>query len=149
MQQALEETIKKHPSWGFWKVFHRLRKQGWYTNHKRMWRIYKALGLNLPRKSKRRLPPRLKQPLVVPMAHNECWSLDFMTDALTDGRRFRTLNVIDDYNRQVLGIEIDFSLPAIRVVRLLERLVEHYGRPNQIRSDNGPRGVRPSLLATR
>ena len=105
MQHALEETIKKHPSWGFWKVFHRLRKQGWCTNHKRIWRIYKALGLNLPRKNKRRIPPRLKQPLVVPMAHNECWSLDFMTDALTDGRRFRTLNVIDDYNRQVLGIE--------------------------------------------
>jgi len=145
VQQALGETIKKHPSWGFWKVFHRLRKQGWQTNHKRMWRIYKALGLNLPRKNKRRLPPRLKQPVAVPMAHNECWSLDFMTDALTDGRRFRTLNVIDDYNRQVLGIEIDFSLPATRVVRLLERLIEQYGRPSQIRSDNGPEFISSTL----
>lgn len=138
VQQALEAVITKHPGWGFWKVFHRLRKAGWQTNHKRMWRIYKQLGFNRPRKAKHRLPARVKQPLIVPVAANQCWSLDFMSDALTDGRRFRTLNVIDDYNRQLLGMEIDFSLPASRVVRLLDQLVDQYGQPQKLRSDNGP-----------
>ena len=82
------------------------------------------MGLHLPRRLKKRLLARVKQPLVVPEAANGCWSLDFTSDVLTDGRRFRTLNVLDDYNRQLLGVEIDFSLPAARVVQVLARLVE-------------------------
>ena len=69
------------------------------------------------------------------------------SDALQDGRWFRTLNVLDDYNRQALGIEIDYSLPARGVVQLLQRLVEGYEKPIKLRCDNGPRGGRPSLLA--
>ena len=74
----------------------------------------------------------------MPTGTNGCWSLDFASDALTDGRRFRTRNVIDDFNRQVLGIEVDFSLPATRVVRLLAQLVEQHERPEKLRCDNGP-----------
>lgn len=81
----------------------------------------------------------------MPEAVNGCWSLDFASDVLTDGRRFRTLNVLDDYNRELLGAEIDFSLPASRVVQVLTRLVEYYGRPAQLRTDNGPEFISAKL----
>jgi putative transposase len=90
------------------------------------------------RRKKKRLPERGKRPLEVPAQPNVCWSLDFMSDALTDGRRFRTLSVVEDWNREVLGIEVDFSLPATRVVALLTTLVSHYGPPVRMRVDNGP-----------
>ncbi|RZK19510.1 MAG: hypothetical protein EOO56_14015 [Hymenobacter sp.] len=90
------------------------------VNHKQLWRIYQALSLQIgKRRKKKRLPERVKRPLEVPAQPNVCWSLDFMSNALTDGRRFRTLNVVEDWNREVLGIEVDFSLPATRVVALL------------------------------
>jgi putative transposase len=145
VQQALRALTGRHPGWGFWKLPHRLRKNGLVINHKRTLRIYRALALNLPRRLKKRVPARVKQPLVVPVAANVCWSLDFTSDVLTDGRRFRTLNVLDDYNRQLLGVEIDFSLPAVRVVQLLTRLVECYGRPAQLRTDNGPEFISARL----
>ena len=109
LQDALRVLSGWHPGWGFWKLPHRLRKNGLVINHKRTLRTYRALALNLPRRLKKRLPARVKQPLVVPLAANVCWSLNFTSDVLTDGRRFRTLNVLDDYNRQLLGVEIDFS----------------------------------------
>jgi len=91
------------------------------------------------------VPARVRQPLVVPVAANVCWSLGFTSDVLTDGRRFRTLNVLDDYNRQLLGMEIDFSLPAVRVVQVLTRLVEYHGKPVQLRTDNGPEFISARL----
>jgi len=146
VRAALQALVERHPGWGFWKYHHRLRKNGLLVNHKRLWRLYQALGLQLgERRKKRRLPERLKQPLQVPAQPNRCWSLDFTSDALTDGRRFRTLNVIDDFNRQVLGIEVDFSLPAVRVVRLLAQLVEQHGRPEKLRCDNGPEFISAAL----
>ena len=109
------------------------------VNHKRLGRIYQLLNLQLgKRRKKKRLPKRVKQPLEVPTQPNGCWSLDFRSDALTDGRRFRTLNVIEDWNREVLGIEVDFSLPATRVMALLTQLVRRHGVPARIRVDNGP-----------
>lgn len=145
VQEALWALSVRHPGWGFWKLHHRLRKNGLIINHKRTWRVYRAMGLHVPRRLKKRLPARVKQPLVVPEASNACWSLDFTSDALTDGRRFRTLNVLDDYNRQLLGVEIDFSLPAARVVQVLTRLVECHGRPAQLRTDNGPEFISARL----
>jgi len=76
--------------------------------------------------------------LEVPRQMNTTWSMDFMRDALSDGRMFRTFNVLDDYNRESLGIEVDFSLPALRVIRTLERSIEWRGKPTAIRCDNGP-----------
>lgn len=96
------------------------------------------MALHLKRKPKKRLPARTVQPLVVPVQANQTWSLDFMSDALSNGRAFRTLNVIDDYNREALWIEVDTSLPAERVVRVLEQLLFWRGKPTSIRMDNGP-----------
>ena len=135
----LRALVKRHGGWGFWKYYDRLRKLGVAVNHKRVWRIYQALRLQLgKRREMKRLPERVKQPLEVPTQPNVCWSLDFRSDALTDGRRFRTLNVVEDWNREVLGIEIDFSLPATRVVAFLTILVSRHGVPARIRMDNGP-----------
>jgi len=93
-------------------LHHRLRKNRLLINHERTLRIYLALALNLPRHLKKRVPARVKQPLAVPEAANGCSSLDFTSDVLTDGRRFCTLNVLDDYNHELLGVEIGFFLPA-------------------------------------
>jgi putative transposase len=138
VEQAINDIVKQHPRWGFWKVYYRLRKKGLTINHKRVWRVYCQLKLNLPRKKKKRLPERVKQPLGVPREANQMWSMDFMLDVLTDGRCFRTLNVMDDYNREALAVEVAFSLPARRVIACLEQLIERQGKPANIRCDNGP-----------
>ena len=144
----LQALVKRHSGWGFWKCHYRLRKLGVLVNHKRLWRIYRALSLQLgKRRKKKRLPERVKQPLEVPVQPNACWSLDFMSDALIDGRRFRTLNVVEDWNREVLGIEVDFSLPATRVVVVLTALVGRHGPPARIRVDNGPELISEALQA--
>jgi len=96
------------------------------------------MALHLKRKPNKRLPARVAQALVVPGQANQTWSLDFMSDSLSNGRAFRTLNVIDDYNREALWIEVDTSLPAERVVRVLEQLLDWRGKPTHIRLDNGP-----------
>jgi putative transposase len=101
-------------------------------------RVYCALRLNVPRRAKRRVPTRLRQPLVAPTTVNGVWALDFMHDALYGGRPFRTFNVLDEANREVLAIEVGVSIPAARVIRVLEQLVELYGRPAAFRLDNGP-----------
>ncbi|END3079175.1 IS3 family transposase, partial [Salmonella enterica] len=107
-------------------------------NKKRVYRIYCRLKLNLRRKGKKRLPNRNPQPLAVPINMNPCWSVDFMSDALMDGRRFRLFNVVDDFNREAQAVEVDLNIPAHRVVRVLERLSAERGYPAFIRSDNGP-----------
>ena len=138
VQDKLDHLTQKHPAIGFWSCYYRLRNRGERINHKKLRRIYREMNLHIRRRPKRRLPDRIKLPLVVPTSANQCWSLDFMSDALTDGRKFRVLNVIDDYNRESLQIEVDTSLPARRVQRVLDRIVAYRGLPGNIRSDNGP-----------
>jgi len=135
---ALLAVVEQHGRWGFWKCFDRLRLDGHGWNHKRVHRIYCALRLNLPRRTKKRVPTRVRQPLIAPSTLNGIWALDFMQDALYGGRPFRTLNVLDEANREALAIEIGTSIPAARVVRVLEQLVTIYGRPRALRLDNGP-----------
>jgi putative transposase len=135
---AVLAIVEQHGRWGFWKCFDRLRLLGHRWNHKRVHRVYCALRLNLPRRTKRRVPTRLRQPLIAPSTLNGIWALDFMEDALYGGRRFRTLNVLDEANREALAIEIGTSIPAARVVRVLEQLLLLYGRPQALRLDNGP-----------
>jgi len=142
---ALNQLVQKHPSIGFWKCYYRLRRKGLACNHKKLYRVYTMLKLNIRRRTKRRIPQRIKQPLVVPQGLNKAWSMDFMTDSLVDGRRFRLLNIMDDYNRESLAIEADTSLPAARVIRVLERLVEFRGAPDSIRVDNGPEFISDRL----
>lgn len=143
--EALHELVEKHPTIGFWKCYYRLRRKGYSWNHKRLYRVYTLLRLNIRRKAKRRVPQRVKQPLMVPGTINEVWSMDFMCDSLVDGRRFRLLNVIDDYNRESLAIEVDTSLPALRVIRTLNRLIEIRTKPKMIRVDNGPEFISDRL----
>ena len=145
--EVLNGLVSQHPSIGFWQAYHRLRRAGHRWNHKRVYRVYTALGLNIRRRAKKRLPARTKQQLFQPGAPNEVWSLDYMHDSLWDGRPFRMLNVIDDYNRQVLRIETDTSLPALRVIRVLEQLEESRGLPAMIRVDNGPEFISHKLDA--
>jgi putative transposase len=143
----LNEVVGKHGRWGFWKCFHWMRLKGETWNHKRVWRVYRAMKLNLPRRAKRRLPARVKQPLNAPPQADLQWSMDFMHDTLYHGKRFRTLNVIDEGVREVLAIEVDTSLPAERVIRVLEQLKESRPLPRQIRVDNGPELVSSKLVA--
>jgi len=103
------------------------------------------MGLNIRRRAKKRLPARVKQTLFHPEQMNQVWSIDFMSDSLWDGRKFRLLNVIDDYNREVLWMEADTSLPALRVVRALQMLEESRGLPAMIRVDNGPEFISSQL----
>lgn len=141
----LSELIRQHPAIGFWQAFYRIRRKGFLWNHKRVYRIYTNMGLNIRRRAKKRLPARIKQQLFQPTAINQVWSIDFMNDSLWDGRSFRLLNVMDDYNREVLWIEADTSLPALRVIRVLENLEESRGLPVMIRVDNGPEFISSKL----
>ena len=143
---ALNDVVARHSRWGFWKCFYRLRRGGHRWNHKRVHRVYCALRLNLPRRSKRRVPARLRQPLAAPTRLNETWALDFMADALYDGRPFRALTVIDEGNREALAIEIGTSIPSARVIRVLDELVRLYGRPARVRVDNGPELVAEAFV---
>jgi len=129
-------------NWGFGLCFLYLRNvKGFAWNHKRVYRIYRELELNLRIKPKKRLQREKPEPLAVPMAINQVWSMDFMHDQLEDGRKLRLFNVIDDFNREGLGIEVDFSLPSARVIRTLEQIIEWRGKPGVIRCDNGPENV--------
>lgn len=135
---ALNEIIGAHNRWGFWMCFHRLRNLGHKWNHKRVWRIYKAMKLNLKRRTKRRLPDRVPAPLDVPAEANNTWSFDFMSDTLYSGLRFRVLNIIDEGVREALDILVDTSITAKRLVRVLDLLKSQRGVPKAIRVDNGP-----------
>jgi putative transposase len=135
---ALTTLVAAKSRWGFWKCYDRLRLDGQRWNHKRLWRVYCQLRLNLPRRTKKRLPVRLRQPLTVIPQPNAVWAIDFMSDTLYGGRRFRTCNVLDEGVREVLAIEVDTALPAERVVRVLEQVVSWRGQPQALRLDNGP-----------
>ena len=136
--EFLNDMVETHPRWGFWKCVDRCQALGHPWNHKRLYRVYCAMGLNQPRRSKRKLPERPREPLIVPQRANQVWSADFMSDALYHGPRFRTFNVIDDFNREGLAIEIDTSLRAARLIRVFERLRAERGLPDILRVDNGP-----------
>lgn len=134
-----------HCTWGFWMMYHRLRKLEYSWNHKRVYRIYKQMRLNLRCKRKKRLPVPVKEPLSRPIYPNVTWSLDFMHDTLKCGKKVRSLNIMDDFNREALTVAIDSSLPSKRVVGELERLAEWRGKPDRIRVDNGPEFIAQPL----
>jgi len=126
-------------NWGFGLCFLYLRNVKHFKwNHKRVYRIYRELELNLRIKPKKRLIREKPDALAVPDNINQCWSMDFMHDQLQTGRSYRLFNVIDDFNREGLAIEVDFSLPAERVIRALNQVIEWRGKPLCIRCDNGP-----------
>lgn len=144
---ALNTVVERRSRWGFWKCYDHLRWKGYEWNHKRVHRVYCEMGLNQQRRTKRRLPVREPQSLEVVRQPNVMWALDFMHDTLYTGRCFRTLNVLDEGVRECLAIEVDTSLPADRVVRVLNQLREWRGVPQQIRLDNGPECIAHVLVA--
>ena len=140
-------------NWGFGLCFLYLRNvKGFIWNHKRIYRIYRELELNLRIKPKKRLVREKPEPLFEPMRINHVWSMDFMHDQLADGRSIRLFNVIDDFNREALIIEIGFSLPSERVIRALNQIIEWRGKPEEIIIDSGPQygsGVMVALAEKR
>jgi putative transposase len=138
IKKALTDLSVRYHRWGFKKMFDYLRNAGHGWNHKRVYRVYGELSLNLRVKPKKRLPSREKKALSHPVAANVCWSMDFMSDVLTNHQRFRTLNVLDDYNRESLLIKPAFSLSATIVTRALDELADTRGYPAMVRVDNGP-----------
>ncbi len=143
--QRLVMLADKRPTWGFWKLYHRIRLDGEVINHKRLYRLYSEAKLNMRRKTRRRVPKRIKEPLLQPLCPNHTWSMDFMRDSLFQGKPFRAFNVIDDFNRESLNITIAQSITSSRVVLELSRLIEWRGKPFRIRVDNGPEFVAEAL----
>ncbi len=143
----LLRLTETHKRWGFGLCFLYLRNvKGFNWNHKRVYRIYRELELNLRIKPKRRIKRDKPDALSVPVAVNQVWSMDFMSDSLADGRSLRTFNVIDDYNREGLAIDVDLSMPSARVIRSLEQVIEWRGKPATIRCDNGPEYISNELI---
>jgi len=136
---ALGELAERHPRFGFRKLFVLLlRRAGHPWNHKRVWGVYCAIRLNRRRRFKKRWRPAVPAALLQPIRPGQAWSADFMSDALYDGRASRTFNVIDDYSREALRIEIDVSLTVERIIRVLDQLALVRGHPKRIRVDHGP-----------
>jgi putative transposase len=123
---------------GFWKIYSRLRHKGKKWNHKKVYRVYKSMCYNKRAKLKKRLPVRVKHPLVSPRIPNQTWSIDFVSDTLECGRRFRVLDILDDFDRSAVAQEISMSMPGERIIRLLEKVIWMKGKPENIRCDNGP-----------
>ena len=146
--ERLVDLTEQHSDWGFGQCFLYLRNvEGKPWNHKRVYRIYCELALNLRIKPRRRLKRQAPEPLKGPIKANQIWSMDFMHDQLSDGRSFRLFNVIDDYRREGLAIEAGFSLPTIRVIRVLNQLLEWRETPTVIRCDNGPEFISHEFTA--
>jgi len=136
LRMRLRELAEFRRRFGYRRLLVLLQREGWQINHKRLYRLYVEEKLSLHRKRSRKRSA-VRHPLVQPTSSNQVWSMDFMMDALSSGRRFRTLNIVDDYTREVLAIEVDTSLGGRRVVRVLEQLKALRGLPRQIRTDNG------------
>ncbi len=143
--QAINQMHKQYPMIGFWQIFHRLRQQGYTWNHKRVLRIYRLLHLVLTRRKTKKKIKRKSLPLDKAKTINECWSMDFMSDQLGDGTSFRTLNIIDDYNREALCMEVGVSITSKQVIRKLDELIDYKGKPESLRSDNGPEFIAKAI----
>ena len=149
MVQALLDELRQHaverPRFGYRRLHVLLRRRGWQVNHKRVYRMYRAEGLAVRRKKRKRLAAGLRVVLPAPTRPNERWSMDFVHDTLATGRKFRTLNIVDDFTREALAIEVDTSLGGLRVVRVLDRLAVQRGLPQVIVVGNGPEFAGPAL----
>lgn len=138
LRERLRELAYQRRRFGYRRLHVLLRREGWPVNHKRVYRLYREEGLAVRRRKRKRVAGLTRVPLDAPTRSHQGWSMDFLTDALGSGRRFRVLTLVDDYTREALAIEVDHSLPGARVVRVLERLKERGRVPEGIVCDNGP-----------
>jgi putative transposase len=136
--QALERLSEQYPTRGFDNYYQRLCREGYTWSRNKVLRVYRELGLVRRPKRRKKLPESLRKPLEQQKQVNEVWSMDFMSDALSDGRTLRVLNIMDDYNRESLLNRGSISFPSSRVIRELELLIQINGKPKYIRTDNGP-----------
>ena len=141
-ESGLRERLKKlageRRRYGYRRLTVLLKRAGEVVNHKRVYRLYREEGLSVRRRKRKRIGAVERQPLAIPTQRNQRWSMDFVADGLGDGRKFRSLNIVDDYSRECLAAEVDTSIPGGRVVRVLERLRELRGLPEVLVTDNGP-----------
>ena len=145
IRDKLSELAELHSRWGFWMMHHRLRSLNYVWNHKRVYRVYTEMGLNLRRKHKKRILERVQEPLLQPLQPNITWSMDFVHDGLINGIKFRSFNIIDDYNREALNITLDTSITSKRVIRQLDQIIAWRGKPERIRVDNGPEFIAQAM----
>jgi len=138
LRARLLELAAERPRFGYRRLHILLVREGWSINHKRIQRMYREEKLAVRRKRRKRIAQTARQPKVMPEGPNERWSMDFMADSLATGRGFRTLNVVDDFTRECLAIEVDTSLSGERVTRVLDRVIERRGKPKSLVMDNGP-----------
>ena len=138
LRAALKEAAAKRGRWGYRMLTVLLRRGGFEDNHKRIYRVYREEGLQVPVR-RRRKTARWRGERPSPTAHrNDRWSMDFTSDQLACGRRIRTLNVLDEHTRECPAIEVDISIGGERVCRVLDRLVAERGHPKRLLTDNGP-----------
>ncbi len=138
LRARLKELAYERRRFGYRRLHALLRREGWRVNHKAVHRIYAEEGLQVRKRKRKRVSRTERRPMLVPEAVNQRWSMDFQHDALAGGRKFRTLNIVDDCSRECPAIEVDTSLPGVRVTRVLDRLAETRGLPKEIVLDNGP-----------
>jgi putative transposase len=138
-------VIDERPRRGFPKIFDAICRKNFKWNHKKVYRVYKENEFQLKHRKKQRIEASERKPMPTSRKLNEVWSIDFMSDSLSNGRKFRTFNVLDDFNRESLTIEVDTSLPSARVIRSLEIIGSERGFPKYIRSDNGPEFISGSF----
>jgi len=134
----LQAHATARPRFGYRRLHILVAREGLRVNHKRLYRLYRTAGLQVRRRRRKRLPRGERVPLPVPTQRGQRWSMDFTLDMLADGRAFRTLNIVDDFTRECVAIEVDRSLPGLRVTRVLARLHAAVGLPQTIVVDNGP-----------
>jgi putative transposase len=136
--ERLQAHAAERPRFGYRRLHTLVDREGLRVNHKRVYGVYRTAGLQVRRRRRKRLTRGQRVPLALPSRRGERWSMDFMVDTLADGRGFRTLNIVDDFTRECVAIEVDRSLPGLRVVRVLDRLAETIGLPDMLVTDNGP-----------
>jgi putative transposase len=139
LRKRLKELAAERWRYGYRRLTVLLRREGQVVNHQRVYRLYREEGLSVRRRKRKRIGAVERQALTIPTGTNERWSMDFVSDGLGDGRKFRSLNPPRrDYSRESVVAEVDTSIPGSRVVRVLERLGELRGLPQVLVTDNGP-----------
>lgn len=136
--QRMEELAAEKRRYGYRRLHLLLRREGWRVNRKRVYRLYRQAGLAVKRRKRKRLVQAARCPRPEPVTANLCWSMDFVSDGLADGRRLRCLNIVDDCTRECVAIEVDTSLTGSRVKAVLQQLAETRGLPQAITVDHGP-----------
>lgn len=138
LRERLHALAVERPRFGYRRLAILLRREGVDANRKRVWRVYRDAGLSARKKRRKRIAWASRPERSAATKSNERWSMDFMSDSLVDGRSLRVLNIVDDFSRRAVTMEVDLSLPAQRVIRSLEQAGELYGLPSSIVVDNGP-----------